>query len=60
MTAKQRMLEAVQELPEDASYEDAMEQLLFLAKIEAGIAQADAGLLIPHEAVEQRMAKWLR
>jgi len=40
--------------------EDAMERLFLLAKIERGLQQADAGELIPHEKVKERMAKWLR
>ena len=57
MTAKEKAVRAVQELPDDASIEDAMERLLFLAKIERGIQQADAGQTIPHERVRDRMAK---
>lgn len=58
MTTKQRMLEAIQGLPDDASIEDAMERLLFLAKIERGLRQADAGGTIPDADVRDRMAKW--
>ena len=60
MTAKEKAVQAVQALPDDASIEDAMERLLLLAKIERGLQQADAGELIPHEKVKERMAKWLR
>ena len=55
MTIKEKMIQAVQALPGDASIEDAMERLLLLAKIERGIQQADAGELIPHEKVKERM-----
>ena len=60
MTTKERVVKAIQELPEDASIEDAMERLLFLAKIERGLQQADAGQTIPHADVKARMAKWLK
>lgn len=60
MTTKQKLIKAVQGLPEDASFEDAMERLLFLAKIEKGIQQADAGQTIPHEKVKQKMNRWLK
>ena len=55
-SVKQRALEAVATLPEDATFEDAMERLYFLAKVEQGLAQADAGELIPHDEVEARFA----
>jgi predicted transcriptional regulator len=60
VTAKDKMLQAVQALPDDASIEDAMERLLFLAKIEKGLQQADAGQTIPHQEVRERLAKWLK
>jgi predicted transcriptional regulator len=60
MTIKEKMLQAVQKLPDDASVEDAMEHLLTLAKIERGIEQADPGETVSHQAVRDRMAKWLK
>ena len=43
-------------LPDDATFEDAMERLYFLAKVEHGLSQANAGELIPHDEVEARFA----
>ncbi len=60
MTAKEKVIRTVQSLPDDASIEDAMERLLLLAKVERGLQQAEAGQLIPHEEVKERMAKWLK
>jgi predicted transcriptional regulator len=60
MTTKDRVLHAVQDLPEDSSIEDVMERLLFMAKVERGIQQADAGKTITHDQVREKMAKWLR
>lgn len=53
-------MKAVQSLPDDAPIEDAMERLLFLAKIEKGLEQADAGKTISHDQVREKMAKWLK
>jgi len=50
----------VRSLPEDASIENAMEQLVLLSKIERGLVQADAGQTIPHANVKERMARWLK
>jgi predicted transcriptional regulator len=59
MEIKQQMLKAIQELPDDASVEDALDRLYLLYKIEKGLRQADGGELISREDVRQRMAKWL-
>ena len=60
MTTKQKLLNAVKSLPADATVEDAMERILFLAKVERGVQQADAGKTVPHEKVRKRMSKWLK
>ena len=56
-TVKERILESLAALPENATIEDAMERLYFLAKIERGQADADAGRVIPHDEVEKRFAR---
>lgn len=54
-TTKQRVLEAVEALPADATIEDAMERLYFLAKIQRGLEQADAGETLTHEQAKERL-----
>ena len=58
MTMREKVIQAVTDLPDDATVENAMERLLLLAKIERGIQQADSGQTIPHSQVKERMAKW--
>ena len=53
-TAKQLALEAVERLPDDATLEDVMERLYFLAKIVRGRADVAAGGTVPHEEVRKR------
>ena len=54
-SAKQRVLEAIQKLPPDATIEDAIERLVFLAKIDRGLAQLDAGKGLSHLEVKQQL-----
>jgi len=49
-----RILEALRDLPADASIDDAIERLVFLARIEEGLAELDAGQGISHEDVKRR------
>ena len=53
-TTRERIREAIEKLPPDATYYDAIERLIFLAKIEAGIAELDAGKSIPHDEIKRR------
>jgi len=47
-SAKQKVLEAIEKLPADATLEDAIERLVLLAKIERGLAELDAGRGVDH------------
>ena len=60
MTIKEKMLQTIQTLPDDASVEDARERLLVLAKVERGIEQADHGETVSHQEVRDRMKQWLK
>ena len=54
-TVRDRLLHAVQQLPPDATVEQAMERLYFMAKVEEGLRQADSGQLIAHEDARKRL-----
>ena len=53
-TTKEKILEALQGLPADATVEDAIERLVFMAKVEEGLTELDAGQGVPHEEVKRR------
>jgi len=50
-------MEAVEKLPPDATIEDIMERLIFLAKVERGIEDVEAGKTISHEEVKRRFVR---
>lgn len=56
-SAKQKVIAAVEKLPADATIEDAMERLYFLAKIDRGLADADAGRLTEHQEIRARFTR---
>lgn len=53
-TIKQRAIQALQTLPDDATIDDAIERLCLIAKIEEGLRQSEAGQLTDHQEVEKR------
>jgi hypothetical protein len=60
MELKQQMLKTIQELPDDASVGDAIEQLYLIYKIQQGISQSKRGELVSQEEARQRMERWLQ
>lgn len=45
---KQLLRDAIDRLPEDATVEDAMERLYFLAKVARGLEAAERGEVVSH------------
>ena len=54
--AKADIVRVIQDLPDDATVEDAMERLYFLAKVERGLEQSE-GETISHEDIKSRFLK---
>ena len=52
-----RVLELAEQLPPDATFEDAMERLYLLAKVERGLAEVEAGDTISHEEARRRLTR---
>jgi predicted transcriptional regulator len=57
---KSEILASLDQLPPEASVEDALEHLELLYRIERGIAEANAGLTVPNEEVMRRVSRWLK
>ncbi|MBM3268102.1 MAG: hypothetical protein FJZ01_10685 [Candidatus Sericytochromatia bacterium] len=56
-TAKQKVLDAIKKLPADATLEDAIERLVFLARIERGLAELVAGKGVDHAEARRRLVR---
>ena len=54
-TTRDRILQALEDLPQNATVDDAIERLVFLAKIDAGLNELDGGHGIPHDEVVRRL-----
>ena len=56
-TSREQIIEALQDLPSDATFDDAIERLIFLAKIDAGLGELDEGKGIPHDEVKRQLSQ---
>ena len=57
-TVKHKVLKAIEALPPDATFEDVLERLYFLYKIDKGLKQVAAGDTMSHEEAMQRIKTW--
>ena len=55
LTVRDRIMRALEDLPPDTTFEEAIERLVFLAKIDAGIAELESGRGVPHDEARQRL-----
>jgi hypothetical protein len=56
-TAKMKVLAAVEKLPASATMEDAIERLVFLAKIDHGLVEIGSGKGIDHSEARRRLIR---
>jgi predicted transcriptional regulator len=59
MTQKQLVIQAINDLPDDAPLAEIVERVEFLAAIQKGLDQLDRGEGIPHDEVKRQLASWL-
>ncbi|MGI9174080.1 MAG: hypothetical protein ACR2GR_02005 [Rhodothermales bacterium] len=57
-TAKDCVLRAVEEMPSDVTFEDIMERVYLLQKVERGREQIAAGEGILHEEAQRQIKRW--
>lgn len=59
MSQKELVLEAIQELPDDATIDQIADRVEFMAAIQKGIDDIDRGDTVPHEEIKKQLATWL-
>ncbi len=59
MSQKELVIEAIQELPDDASMEQIADRVEFIAAIQKGIDDIERGDVVSHEEVKKQLAAWL-
>lgn len=55
---KQKILKTVEEMPQDVSFEEVMERLYFLYKVEKGLQQVESDNILSHQQAKQNLKKW--
>jgi len=60
LTDKERMVEIVQEQPDDSTYEEILRELAFARMVDRGLEDSRAGRTISHEDMERRIRTWQR
>jgi predicted transcriptional regulator len=59
MTTKDIAIHTIEELPEDATWDDVQERINFVVGVRKGLRELDEGKGIPHDRVREEFAQWL-
>lgn len=59
-TLKQKVLDSIEKLPQDASLDDIIERIYFIHKIEIDLKQSQQGDVVDHEEVLKRIEKMVK
>jgi predicted transcriptional regulator len=59
MTIKEIAINSIQQLAEDATWEDIQERINFVAGVRKGLRELDEGKGIAHEKVKEEFKEWL-
>lgn len=58
MTPKQKTIQVLTTLPDDASYDQLQEEVKILAALEEAEADIREGRVVSHEEAKRRLAQW--
>jgi hypothetical protein len=58
MLLKKQIIEAIENFPSETSVEDLIERIIFIQKIEQGIADVDQNNIVSEEKVDFLIEKW--
>jgi predicted transcriptional regulator len=59
MTTKETAIHTIEDLPEDATWDDVQERINFIVGVRRGLRELDEGKGIPHDRVREEFAQWL-
>jgi predicted transcriptional regulator len=59
MTIKEMAIKSIQNLPDDANWDDIQERIAFIAGVRKGLRELDEGKGIGHDRIKEDFAEWL-
>ena len=59
MTTKGHSIHIIEDLPDDASWDDVQERINFVAGVRKGLRELDEGKGIAHARIREEYAAWL-
>lgn len=58
MLTKTKLLEQIEDFPEEFSIDELVDKLILISKIENGNAQSEKGMTITEDELDEEIGKW--
>lgn len=55
---KSKVIDTVKDLPEEFELDELLEKLIFIEKVDLGLAQTEEGKVVTHEKVKEIVKQW--
>ena len=55
---REKVIDTVNDLPQEFELEELLEKLVFVEKVESGLKQVETGRTIPHDQIKEIVKKW--
>ena len=59
MLAKSQIFETIEQLPESVSLDELIDKLIFIEKVNIGLAQSENGMVCSESEARRKLSKWL-
>ncbi|MCK4664822.1 MAG: hypothetical protein KAT68_18265 [Bacteroidales bacterium] len=59
MITKDKLIQTIKDLPDEFSFDDILDRILLLKKIEIGLEQSENGKTYTTEQAKEKLKKWL-
>ncbi|ODS36500.1 hypothetical protein BEH94_11285 [Candidatus Altiarchaeales archaeon WOR_SM1_SCG] len=59
-TIKHEVIKMVNNLPDEADYDEIMAEIYFRQKVDRSLKQIEEGRVISHEEAKQRISRWIK
>lgn len=60
MLTKLKLLKTIKDLPENFTFDELLDRLMLLQKVEIGLEQSQLGKTVSNDQAKEKLKKWLK
>jgi len=59
MSTKEKIIERIKKLPDSVTFDEILDHIILIEKIERGIQQSDNNMVVDEDDLDKKLYKWL-